>query len=290
MKIVNIIGGLGNKMFQYAFAIALKSEFPEENIKINTLCFNGYSLHNGFELNRIFKIDLEHATIKDLVRTAYPWINYRFWQIGKKLLPRRKGMAWDYDYYGKFNYEAIRNKAYFDGYWQAPEFFEKHKKNITEAFKFPDFTEDENIKLLNFIKDGKTAFVHVRRGDYLKNKIYGGISTDAYYHRSIAILKEKGYQKIIVFSNDILWCKTNLKEDFIGCDVVYCNWNKGSSSFRDLQLMGQCNAAVIANSSFSWWGAWLGNLDLIICPERWTNIPGHRENIYPETWYKVSID
>lgn len=77
MKIVNIIGGLGNQLFQYAFALALKEEFKSEEIKINTSVFNGYPLHNGYELDRILDIKLKRASVFDLIKVVYPWLHYR---------------------------------------------------------------------------------------------------------------------------------------------------------------------------------------------------------------------
>lgn len=108
MKIINILGGLGNQMFQYAFAISLKAEFPYETIKLNTKCYKGYPLHNGFELDNIFKVDIPIATLNDLVKYSWPWIHYRLWQIGRRILPNRKSMAWDTDFPIDFNYDTIK--------------------------------------------------------------------------------------------------------------------------------------------------------------------------------------
>ena len=87
MKIVNIIGGLGNQLFQYAFAVALQEEFPEEEVKICIKSFKGYPLHNGYELDNLFDIQLGKASFWDLCKVAYPWVNYKICQRGNKLLP-----------------------------------------------------------------------------------------------------------------------------------------------------------------------------------------------------------
>lgn len=289
MKIINILGGLGNQLFQYAFAIALKEEFPNELVKINTLCFNGYPLHNGFELSRLFQIKIPFATRWDLCKIAYPWFHYRLWQIGRRILPNRKYMTWDINYKKTFDFNMLIEKSYFDGYWQSPKFFEKHKEAIIKAFSFPVLNDCENLKAIDFITSRKTAFIHVRRGDYINHPIYGGICTLSYYIEAIKELKINGYNRFIIFSNDISWCSNNLIANFKDSDILFANWNTNRNSYKDMQLMSLCSAGIIANSSFSWWGAWLGNLETVICPDRWTRVAGHREDIYPKSWIKIKV-
>jgi len=291
MKIVNIIGGLGNQMFQYAMAVTLKKAFPDEVVKINTSCFNGYHLHNGYELDRIFNVAIPQAKIRDLLDVAYPWIHYRLWQIGRRILPQRKDMAWDSDYKNGFLITDVADKRYFDGYWQSPKFFSKYRDDILNAMQFKEISEQKNIEALQFINYTKTAFVHIRRGDYMNHPVFGGICSDIYYHNGIHILRQEyGYHRFIVFSNDIEWCRQELSELFCGCDVIYADWNNRQDSYRDMQLMSNCRAGIIANSSFSWWGAWLSNSEIILCPTKWTNIKGHRDDIFPSEWRKILIE
>lgn len=288
MKIVNIIGGLGNQLFQYAFAIALKAEFPNEEIKINTLCFKKYPLHNGFELDNLFKVELPKARLSDLFKYAYPWGNYRLWQFGHNFLPQRKTMIWDVNLMDKFDFNLIKNKSYFDGYWQSPKFFEKHRDAILKAFNFPEIKGDENIKISEYIQNAPTAFIHVRRGDYVNHPLFGGICSLVYYNNAINMLRNE-YNQFLIFSNDIKWCDENLADLLKGTKAKYVNWNQGLESHFDLQLMSKCKAGIVANSSFSWWGAWLGNSEVIICPSRWTNNPHINTDIIPQGWIKCDI-
>lgn len=288
MKIVNIIGGLGNQMFQYAFAIGLQTAYPDEEIKLNISSFRGYPLHNGFELDSIFKIRLPYATTKELCKVAYPWIHYRLWQIGTRIFPIRKCMAWDKDYSLEFDFAKVRHKSYFDGYWQSPKFFEKYKPEIVEAFKFQDFNDPENLDAIRFIKSGKTAFIHIRRGDYINNPLFKGICDKRYYHDGLDMLINKyKYNHILIFSNDIKWCKSNLAGLLENISHKYVDWNKGKNSYKDMQLMSKCQGALIANSSFSWWGAWLGDMDIVIAPKRWTNDQTLNTEIIPDKWLKI---
>lgn len=288
MKIVNIIGGLGNQLFQYAFAIAMKAEFPDEEVKINTLCFRGYPLHNGFELDRIFNLKLPLATILDLYKTAYPWGNYRLWQIGHNILPLRKSMIWDTELKRDFDFKQIADRRYFDGYWQSEKFFKNHKTEIRKAFTFPPITGNENLKAIDFINQNKTAFIHIRRGDYVNHPLYKDICTLEYYKKSIDLLRSKyNYHNFIIFSNDIKWCKGNLAKFLKNCEVLYADWNIGNKSYCDIQLMSMCDAGIVANSSFSWWGAWLSDAKIILCPHKWINNSKLDVDIIPSYWIKI---
>lgn len=290
MKIVNILGGLGNQMFQYAFAIALQNEYPDAVVKLNKSCFHGYKLHNGYELDKIFTIHLPSAGLIDLIRYAYPWLNYNLWRL-RRYLPIRKSMATDRDFRPSCDLTLAANKAYFDGYWQSPKYFEKYRDKIIEAFKMPKIIDEKNLNAVNFINRSKTAFVHIRRGDYINHPILGGVCTDIYYSNAISILRRNyDYDHFVVFSNDIDWCRNNLKELFKDCEVLFVDWNKGIESFRDIQLMSYCKAGIVANSSFSWWGAWLADSEVILCPEKWASVSGDHDKIIPNSWKKVSID
>lgn len=286
MKIVNIIGGLGNQLFQYAFALGLKCEYPDEEIKINTLCFRGYPLHNGFELSNIIPELLPYASLIDLAKVAYPWCHYRLWQIGTHFLPNRKGMIHSKNILDKFSYDKIKNKSYFDGYWQSPIFFEKYKKEIIETIKFPKITDSPNIEALKYIDKGKTAFIHIRRGDYEGHPLFGGICTLEYYRDAIEVANHE-FEQYLLFSNDLIWTKENILPLVEDRPIMLVDWNRGNSSFRDIQLMSKCNGGIIANSSFSWWGAWLSGSNRIIAPAKWCNDKTKHKHILPSNWIKI---
>ena len=93
MKIVKILGGLGNQMFQYALYLSLQESFPKERVALDLFSFHGYHLHNGFELENIFSVTAQKASATDIMRIAYYYPNYLLWRIGKRLLPRRRGMC-----------------------------------------------------------------------------------------------------------------------------------------------------------------------------------------------------
>lgn len=290
MKIIKILGGLGNQMFQYAFHLALKKNFPEQEVKIDYSCFKGYPLHHGFELDRIFKLNYQIASSIDLLKVAYPYSNYRIWQIGKRVLPKRKSMLIETNFL-KYHDEVFTNHKYeyFDGYWQNFHYFTNAKDEIIRAFTFKPLDTKENIELQKQIEHNICVSIHVRRGDYLKHSIYSGICTLEYYQEAIKLLlSKKKIQLFCIFSDDIDWCREYLLPLLINYQVIFVDWNKGQNSYRDMQLMALCNHNIIANSSFSWWGAWL-NLHtdkVIIAPQKWINTDNGNMQL-PTDWHRI---
>lgn len=289
MKIVKILGGLGNQMFQYALYISLKHKCNGETVKIDTSCFRGYPLHNGYELERIFNVKPEHATWLDLLRLAYPYCHYRLWQIGKRFLPRKKTMVIE-----KKNeeYDAsaldVTGDCYFDGYWQNEKYFMNVKDQLYDVFT-PKAIDSRNASFANELSACNSVSLHVRRGDYTKNPLYGGICDETYYINAIKELQAHiDVDVYCVFSNDIIWCKEHLPR-IIGSKVIkYVDWNTKTDSYMDIYLMSCCRHNIVANSSFSWWGAWLNrNKDkIVISPKKWNNIKGSQFEI-PKNWLRV---
>ncbi len=289
MKIVRIFGGLGNQMFQYALAEALRSR--GEDVRIDASCMRGYPWHNGFELDRIFPADISQATFLELLKVAYPLPHFRLWQFGKHFLPKRKSMIVE-------DSDMTFNNAVFDtdrdllieGYWQTEKYFADHKARIAKAFSFPEFDAgSQNHLLADKIKSHNAVSVHIRRGDYLKISNTSGICTEEYYDKAIRHIIEKCAPDMFVFfSDDINWCENHFKSLGQNLSVEFVGWNSGTNSFRDMQLMSLCDHNIIANSSFSWWGAWLNNNPnkTIIAPTRWMNGPGWPD-ITPDEWIKI---
>lgn len=293
MKIVNILGGLGNQMFVYAMYLALKEAHPDEEVYICKRSYNGYPLHNGYELNRVFHANAPEASVWQLAKIAYPYWNYRTWQLMRHLFPKRRCMLSGTEDI-PFDYENVTRKedGFYDGYWQNENNFLPMRNKILKAFSFPQFNDNKNIELAELITNKRAVSCHVRRGDYLKDPLYG-VCTSEYYVKAIDEINKKVSPELYcVFSDDIKWCKENLGE-IIGKDkeIVFVDWNKGENSFRDMQLMSLCNHNIIANSSFSWWGAWLNNHDnkVVVAPNIWMNKPMVNDPLC-DSWLKIKVN
>ncbi len=293
MKIVNILGGLGNQMFQYALALALQYQCKDKSeVRIDPLAFNGYPIHNGYELKRIFNVEIPEASISEVMKVAYPYLNYRIWQLCR-LLPKRSTMKYEWKSmaYDERVLTDTRDR-YLIGYWQTEHYFRSIRNEILKAFAFPSFTHNsQNETLSEELQQRRSIAVHIRRGDYLKISNTSGICTINYYKKAITYIQESSSPELFaIFSDDIDWCMEQFGAIIGNADIRFVNWNKGKESFRDMQLMSLCKHNIIANSSFSWWGAWLNqNPDkIVIAPSRWMNSEGWSE-IIPEDWITIQV-
>lgn len=289
MKIVNLLGGLGNQMFEYAMFLALKNAHPNEDIKVCTRCYGGYGLHNGLEINRIFGVDTPEASIFELMKLAYPFFNYKTWQFVRHCLPSRQSMTrggFDipFDYY-----QVTRcDSAYYEGYWQNEKNFISLRPTILSAYRFPEIADAKNLGLASRLRNEVAVSCHIRRGDYLNNPKLC-VCTEEYYRCAIQQIKQLASPNLLcVFSDDISWCRANLSDLWDDIEVVFVDWNKGENSFRDMQLMSLCHHNIIANSSFSWWGAWLNQHSdkIVIAPHQWLNSQLVNDPI-PDSWLRI---
>lgn len=302
MKIINIIGGLGNQMFQYAFALALKEKWNDEDVKIDThhyhyifsKTFHGNNFyHNGFEIDKIFQnATLEKASPLDIMKVSYYMPNFKLSRVIRKLMPVRSS---EYIQPAKDSYcydeKALKDKthSYFEGYWMAYKYFESCRSRIQEAYAFPAFKTEENIAFAAALAKNNSVSIHVRRGDYIGLGAFANICTLAYYRKSIAIARQHIEQpEFFVFSNDQEWCMENLKEAFDDAPVHFVNNNKGKESYRDMQLMSMAHCNILANSSFSWWGAFLNSREeqIVLAPSKWMN-DRDCSSLYSDKWIIV---
>lgn len=291
MKIVNVIGGLGNQMFVYAMYLAIKETHPNEDVLLCRRSYRGYPLHNGYELDKIFNINAPEATIAQLSKVAYPYFNYKTWQIMRHFLPKRKGMTSGTTQI-PFSYQEVTRKGnvYYDGYWQNENNFLPIRDEVISAFTFPEFKDKQNLELSEKIKLKKAVSCHVRRGDYLENSSLCVCSSD-YYKKALSEIKRMADPELYcIFSNDIKWCKENLTNLIKDKEIVFVDWNKDENSFRDMQLMSLCRYNIIANSSFSWWGAWLNNNKdkIVFSPDIWMNKSLVNDPIC-DSWRRIKV-
>lgn len=299
MKIVNIIGGLGNQLFQYAFAVALKIHHPDEEILIDTSHFHtlffkkykGRNLHNGFELNSIFEnVIIPHASVSQLMKLTYYVPNYLISRFVRRNLPKRQT---EYLEKRDFTYDpkAIEQQGelYYEGYWQTANYFEGIEEQIKKAFKFKNI-DSVNQRWIKRIQSEDSVSIHVRRGDYVTNRGFGGICNLEYYAAAIRYVLTKVENPVFyVFSNDVKWCEEHIIPLLNGAKCELVNHNRGKDSYKDMELMSYCHVNIIANSSFSWWGAFLNHNknSLVVAPNKWNNFYDEVDT-YPKNWIKIN--
>lgn len=276
MKLVKFYGGLGNQMFQYAFLVALREKWHEE-VLMDTSLYKTYGLHNGFELDKVFNITAGKATKQQTKKISFYTTNYRLSRIYHYFfIPKNTEFReWTY---GKFYPKALGfegNKA-FEGYWHHWEYFNIYRDIIFKEFSLKQPLDTKNTSLLHELQNSnKSVSIHVRRGDYLKKRIYKGLCGVEYYHDAIEKAKEIAGNDadFYFFTNDIHWCQENLTNLIDLEHIHFVDWNNKENSYKDMILMTGCRLNIIANSSFSWWGAYLNQRydQVVIAPKDWVN-------------------
>ncbi len=292
MIISNLIGGLGNQMFQYACGRALSLR-TRQAFKISTDQFKQYKQHNGFEINRVFNLNAQEVTsgeLKELLGfRSDPKIRR---MLGHSLMSWIRCKNW----YGEssFNYSSNLNKiigpAYLQGYWQSERYFIDVSNVIRKDFTFANIFQPCDIAIINKMKAGPCASLHVRRGDYLKGKSKNIYATcdNSYYVSAVKVLRKKNPDiNLFVFSDDPEWVIKYLKPSLGNVEIV--SHNSGERSSVDMQLMSMADHHVIANSSFSWWGAWLNPSisKTVIAPKIWFADGRLTPDLIPSSWIQL---
>ncbi len=293
MIIANIIGGLGNQMFQYA-AIKALSLRRGWQLKLCTSEFENYKLHDGFELSRLFPMDEEIAAKAEVRERLGIYASPLTQKLVGKLhiqVPACRCLVIEphYEFWPELN--DASDGSYFRGYWQSPRYFQDKEAEIREIFKFGLPLDDENRRYLDRMQAEQSVSLHVRRGDYVKKwqnrRRFSTCSID-YYARSIHYLRERhAGLTFYVLTDDPEWVFANLSP--LIRDLRLIRHNSGASSFRDMQLMSCARHNVIANSSFSWWGAWLNARPgrTVIAPSRWFSNGQSSKDLVPPDWVRL---
>lgn len=259
MIISNLTGGLGNQMFQYAFGcyLAIKNKTDLKLHFTNALFNTQYKYALG-----VFNIRAEIANDKDLKKLNIfknQTINRILYLIDERLhIQLNKHIVTQkLPYKFEFQYFKIKDNCYVQGFWQDIRYFNEIEDILRKSFTFKIALDKKNKEIVNIINKTNSISIHVRRGDYVNNVVNHKaivLGVD-YYKKKIDIIENKVKKPVyFVFSNDIEWCKQNLR---IKRETYFINHNKGNDSYRDIQLMSLCKHNIIANSTFSWWGGWL---------------------------------
>lgn len=274
MQIVRIFGGLGNQMFQYAFGEYLKM-INQDELYLDISDYDHQKYHQGFELDKVFSgVEVKTLSNAELDKIRVNHTSFIVKVIEKLFHVKMKKPSEFHEYPATLLVQPSASNAtiYYDGYWGMREYIETAEARIRDAFTFRYEPEGKNKELLDLIKErGNTVSVHVRRGDYLWQPNLANVCDVEYYRRAIQFFLDRDPESTFVFfSDDIPWVKENLSE--MAQNNVFVDWNTGSDSNRDMQMMSLCNHNIIANSTFSWWAAWLNPHEdkQIVAPKKWS--------------------
>lgn len=291
MDIVRFAGGLGNQMFQYALVEALRNRGRE--VRANLGFYKKHPESDPYLLPTVFSnIRLEYITDYEFDRIDDRW---------RQIKAEGKEKEFCNNYAERFfwvedvskdpcTYQHnifLTKNCTFVGYWQTEKYFEDIRDILNFRFKFNQISS-ELKNFADILTDAEYTSVHVRRGDYLLNPgVYMGICTKDYYIRAMEyVQRERPNSKFIFFSDDPEW----VKENFDISNAVYCHKDMFEyyEDWYDMYLMSRCSHNIIANSSFSWWGAWLNQNEkkIIVAPNKWIKY-AQTPDIWCEGWVKL---
>ncbi|MGH7156946.1 MAG: alpha-1,2-fucosyltransferase [Candidatus Saccharimonadales bacterium] len=277
MVIVKLYGGLGNQMFQYAAGLALSK-------RLQVALYPDLAWFT------------EIKSRADIVQRTYELDGFGIKPKKVSLIDRFRAKSNPPQIYkettGAYrpDFQTLTGNILLDGYWQSHRYFENYRSEVINAFKFPKKISTANALLLKHIATTQSVSVHVRRGDY-NTKVgqsYHGLLPKEYYKESINQLVESvDRPELFVFSDDIQWCKDHLK---FKLTTTFIDSNSPNNGVEDMRLMSACRHNIIANSSFSWWGAWLNqNPDKIVyAPRAWfRKKDGSLDDRLPPDWIRL---
>lgn len=255
---MGLYGRFGNQMFQYATLLSVAKRTGY--IPILSIPQKSTNSYQRFVLDEAFNsLSIKHEFI----------------QVPSKTY-QEKSLRFDDSIF------LVEDETNIVGYFQSEKYFDSIKKDLKYEFKFKEHIRDAVDSRYSYLKDDYLVSLHVRRGDYVKLQDTHPLCTKEYYRNAIDFMPKDA--KLLVISDDINWCKENLQD--MSTNIIY---SENTSSYEDMYLMTKCKSNIIANSSFSWWGAWLADGDLVVAPKQWfgINSPNDSTDIIPDRWIKI---
>lgn len=292
--IVRIKGGLGNQMFQYVLLKQLEKNYGQSDIKAD---FSFFTVPHDFFEDRLSLLDIKvnRATKDDMMKVCllphdqqmHTW-KYRVPLLIEKTLNK------------KYFFEPTNDRSYrtpntllnyevLDGYWQSWRYFEGIEEDIRKDFSILYRCSDETKRQAEQISKTNGVMIGIRKGDYMAGKaLKRFFQMEANYQIKAAnyIAERIENPVFYVFANDIKWVHDNL--DFGNLNVKYRDPEVQVSDLEEMQLMSTCKHAIIPNSTFHWFGAFMiDNPDkIVIRPEKYFG-DGTPEDVFPPSWIVI---
>ena len=289
MVVVYIAAGLANKMFQYAFSRGLMSHGLD--VFLDKTSFQPEWSFEDIALEEVFpNIEIKNAP-NNMFSLAYKKdLLSRIYRRMSAFFPNNRYLMERPFIYDVLIYKKETSNCIFCGLWQTELYFNFCEKDVRRNFVFTPFQDDQNIQLAEKMKNENSVAIHIRKGaDYLKRNIWDGTCSVEYYNQAINYLKEHVSNPVFyLFTDNPKWVEENLKD----IDYKLVDWNpvSGKQSYRDMQLMSYAKHNIIANSTYSWWGAWLNNnpQKIVVAPKIWFNPKIEKAPyIIPERWIRL---
>jgi len=286
--IIKLTGGLGNQLFQYATAYAISTD-AKLPLALDTNWYTNTHTDTSrpFVLD-CFMINTRIATTREILDAKYPhgyfskiirYVQYKI--LRQHILDFNPKLA-----------KTLYKNTYLDGFFQSEKYFTHHRDTLLSIFTLQEKCITPIYKdTLTKITGTEGVSLHIRRGDYISSNhtnAYHGTCALSYYENAMMYIRDYTEKPhIYIFSDDIKWVKENLQ---ISLPHTFISDTNSLTAPQELKLMSRCKHNIIANSTFSWWGAWLNqNPDkIVIAPKKWTNkTPDPHPNIIPNTWIRM---
>lgn len=282
--IIRLQGRMANQMFEWALGRAIYAKTGIQPIFDDSEETQKLSV---FNLN-FSKVAIEKPLINKILRKIIPIRNLRnkLTKLEIKIPKLIENPCFKYDE----KYINVQSPIYLDGFFQSHKYFDNIREELLEDFKLKKKLNSKNKQILEKIKTTESVAIHYRRTDYLKARVANvmGACTDEYYHNAVNTIANKLNKPItlFIFSDDPKWVKENVKFEH---EIIVVDINSGKQGYFDLELMKNCKHNIIANSSFSYWGAWLNeNPDkIVIAPKIWMKNIESDYDLIPDNWIRL---
>ncbi len=281
--VVNITGGFGNQLFEYAFGYALSQELAADLYIDTSVQDYGASP----------KLELANFDIKYTKRVSYAYYTDIINRALFNKIRKRNAIGWSTRVYNEKQptvydrkTQEIKENTLFKGYWQSEKYFRKYRKELLDMFQVKEIRSQSVKDVIGVLSKQNSVALHVRRGDYVS--IGCQLEMD-FYDKAIFFMREKlgDDLKFYIFSDDTLFCRQYFGKFSEDINIVYPEYQSNNTTLDDLWIMSHCKHMIMANSTYSWWGAWLNKNEnkIVVCPELgiWTG------DFYPEEWVKIKM-
>lgn len=280
MRLIKMTGGMGNQMFIYALYLRMRHDFPRTRIDLSDM--QHYHAHSGYALWRAFALPRTELIWPQWFKKVVEFLCFR------TILERKQ----------KGSLHAYRHKQcypllYFKGFYQNERYFADIADEVRSTFRFDLSAASPHTLTLRdtILANPHSVSIHVRRGDYLHPQFYEAYGKSCpldYYCQAIAEALQHDVQAhFYLFSDDVPWCLAHLplRPD----QLTAVQHNTGTDSWQDMMLMSLCQHNIIANSTFSWWAAWLNAHPhkRVYCPQQWTH-SNDSNVICPPQWLRIT--
>jgi hypothetical protein len=269
-------GGIGNQLFQFAASYALAKR-SRAALFFDDSWYSSHSHGHHPKLDDIFNISILRCPLVKQVNAfgVYSFPPLRRLLLSSKLKPVRPKCLYAEPHY-HYSSELLRSRIsmFVYGLWQSESYFSDYKHELRSIIRFKYDLSRNSREVSNHILQSNSISVHVRRGDYFASKdsiAVHGVCLREYYSRSIEYINNHFKDPVFfIFSDDPQWARENIE---VGGKSFFVSCNTGPQSYQDMHLMSLCRHNIIANSTFSWWAAWLNSNTnkVIIAPSKWFN-------------------